>query len=122
MMRSAMTGSLAILNVGAGDTKLTFDRKRPEEVKRAAAAVQDMLKRGFAILVRVGTRKGEPLYQRVKAFDPKTAEYIIVGAPDDAEVETPPKGPQPRRRAGTKPRRLKADDADAIAVSRSAGG
>jgi hypothetical protein len=30
-----------------------------------------MLKRGFAILVQVGTRKGEPLYQRAKGFDPR---------------------------------------------------
>ena len=111
-----MTGSLAILNVGAGDTKLTFDRKKPEEVKRAGAAIQDMLRRGFAILVQVGTRKGEPIYQRAKAFDPKTAEYIIVGAPEDARVEAPKKRTRP------KARRLKATDTKAVAVSRSAGG
>ena len=115
-----MTGTLAILNVGEGDTKLTFDKTKPEEVKRAAAAIQDMLKRGFAILVKVGTRKGEPLYQRAKAFDPKTNEYIIVGAPDDAEVQAPPKG----RKAQARPRagRVKAERTEAVAVSRSAGG
>ena len=115
-----MIGTLAILNVGEGDTKLTFDKTKPEEVKRAAAAIQDMLERGFAILVQVGTRKGEPVYQRAKAFDPKTNEYIIVGAPADAEVEAPKKGR--KARAQSRAGRVKAEDTNAVAVSRSAGG
>lgn len=111
--------TLSILNVGFGDTKLTFDPKKPEERKRAAAAVTDMLKRGFAILVQVGTRKGKPLYQRAEAFDPKTCEYIIVGAPDDAQD----KEPAPKRRRGRPPKtRVNAQSAPAVAVGRSAGG
>lgn len=117
-----MNGTLAILNVGAGDTKLTFDRKKPEEVKRAAAAIQDLLKRGFAILVKVGTRKGEPLYQRAKAFDPKTNEYIIVGAPEDAPEAQQVQAPKKARKAKPAARRIKAEKTSAVAVSRSAGG
>jgi len=114
------TGVLSILNVGEGDTKLTFDKKKPEEVKRAAAVVTDMLKRGFAILIEVGTRKGEPIYQRAKDFDPKTCEYIIVGAPDDADVETPSAR---RGRKGKAPtRRVAANSTRAVGVARSAGG
>jgi hypothetical protein len=111
-------GMVGILNVGAGDTKLSFDPKKPEERKRAAAVVADMLQRGFAILVEVGKRGGEPLYQRAKAFDPKTCEYLIVGLPD---ADTPPEPPSKRR--GRPPKlRLAAASTRAVAVARSAGG
>jgi hypothetical protein len=43
--------SLSILNVGHGDTKLTFDKDKPEERERAALIVGEMLRKGFAILV-----------------------------------------------------------------------
>lgn len=113
-------GEIGILNVGAGDTKLSFDKAKPAEVKRARAVVTDMLRRGFAILVEVGEKDGKPLYQRAESFDPKTDEYIIVGAPeDDAEIQKPPakrtKGRPPRRRVA-------AADTRAVAVARSAGG
>ena len=113
-----MTGTVAILNVGAGDTKLSFDREKPEEVKRARAVVLDMLKRGFAILVEVDTKDGKPIYQRAVEFDPKTDEYIIIGVPEDAEMQKAP-APRPGRKAK---RRIKAGSTDAIAVARSAGG
>lgn len=111
-----MSGELGILNVGAGDTKLTFDKKKPAEMERAKRAVEDMLKRGYAILVQVGTRKGKPLYQRAEGFDSETAEYIIVGAPDDVEKETR------RKTKKAKPRRIPAAKTKAVAVARSAGG
>ena len=114
-----MIGELAILNVGHGDTKLTFDKKKPEEVKRACKVVANLLKRGFAILVEVGKKNGEPLYQRAKAFDPKTCEYIIVGAPDDAEIKAPSSARTKGRRAS---RRVPAGSTRAVAVARSAGG
>ena len=122
-----MTGELSILNVGEGDTTLTFDPKKPAETARAKKVVEDMLKRGFAILVEVGKKDGDPLYQRAKAFDPETAEYIIVGAPDDEEAEeeteTTPKSPRKRRKTTrSRQRRVKANDANAVAVARTAGG
>lgn len=117
-----MIGTLSILNVGAGDTKLSFDKKKPEEVRHARTVIQDMLKRGFAILVQVGTRKGEPLYQRARKFDPKTDEYIIVGIPEDGEEQAPKKGRKTAARPRLKEQRLKADKTRAVAVGRSAGG
>ena len=122
-----MTAHLTILTVGDGDTTLSFDPKKPAECARAKKVVDDMLRRGFAILVEVGKKDGEPLYQRARAFDPETAEYIIVGAPDDEEAEeeaaTAPKAARPRRKAGAKrKRRVKASDANAVAVARTAGG
>jgi hypothetical protein len=117
--------ALAVLNVGSGDTKLTFDKSKPEECKRACAAVTDMLKRGFAILVEVGEKDGRPLYQRAEAFDPETAEYIIIGAPDEeataAEAKEPAAFTPPTRGRG-KARRFDAAKTPAISVARSAGG
>lgn len=114
---------LSVLNVGAGDTKLTFDKSKPEECKRACAAVTDMLRRGFAILVEVGQKNGKPLYQRAEAFDPETAEYIIVGAPEEAAAEEPAAAEPPAKRPRGRPRtRFGADRTPAIAVARSAGG
>lgn len=128
-----MIGELAILNVAAGDTKLTFDPSKPEERRRAAAVVTDMLKRGFAILVQVGEKDGKPLYQRAESFDPETCEYIIVGMPEgdtgseEAEAEAPQeKAPAARRgrpRKESLPRhRIKAESTKAVSVARSAGG
>jgi hypothetical protein len=119
-----MNGEVGILNVGAGDTKLTFDKSNPAERERAARIVADMLKRGYALLVQVGKKNGEPLYQRAKAFDPKTCEYIVAGGPDEAidigrEVSAPARRGRPRR---GRPRRIQAERTRAVAVGRTAGG
>lgn len=57
-----MNGSVGILNVGAGDTKLIFDKNSPADCIRAARIVKDMLRRGYALLVEVeqpnGTMQG----------------------------------------------------------------
>lgn len=120
-----MAGEIGILNVGAGDTKLSFDPKNRAEVKRASAIVADMLKRGYALLVEVGADDKGPLYRRATGFDPATAEYIIAGAPDNLEVPSV-KGastPAPRRRKGKAAEtRVPAASTNAVAVSRTAGG
>lgn len=124
-----MQGQLGILNVGAGDTKLTFDRSNPVERDRACRIVTDMLKRGYAILVQIGEEDGDPIYRRARGFDPETAEYIIADAP---AIDTPAVSPQqedqepakdkatPRRR--TRNKRVPAEGASAVAVGRTAGG
>lgn len=123
-----MKGQLGILNVGAGDTKLSFDKSKPEEVKRSASIVTDMIQRGFAILVQVGEKDGEPLYQRAKAFDPDTCEYIIVGVPEDHHEEASSQAPAAeaptKSRLKRKPKtyRVPASGTHAVAVARSAGG
>lgn len=116
---------LGILNVGAGDTKLSFDPSKPAEVKRAGRAVKDMLKRGFAIFIEVGKDEHGPLFRRATDFDPKTAEYIIVGAPDDEEEGNVEEQavPAPRRGKGkAQPTRVAASKARGVAVARVAGG
>lgn len=111
---------LAILNVGAGDTKLSFNPKKPAEVKHARKVIQDLLKRGFAILVEVAKDDdGEPLYRRAKGFDPKTDEYLIVGSPEEHDASKPRKT---RKTKKPTERRIPARKAKAVAVSRSAGG
>lgn len=71
-----MNGELAILNVAAGDTKLSFDKSNPGEVIRAGRIVKDMLKRGYALLIEV-ERDGQKAFERALDFDDKTSEYII---------------------------------------------
>jgi hypothetical protein len=118
-----MTGEVGILNVGAGDTKLSFDPSNPAEVKRASTIVADMLKRGFALLVEVGKDEKGPLYRRATGFDPETAEYIIAGAPDSLEapnVKEPAARTRSRRKAA--PTRIPAARTSAVAVARTAGG
>lgn len=119
-------GQVGILNVGAGDTKLSFDPKNPKERERAARIVTDMIRRGFTILVQVGTRDGEPLYQRAKAFKPKTCEYIIAG---DVEVDDGKASKDQRGQAGSRKgrkhgpyRKLPAESTRAVSVGRTAGG
>lgn len=116
-------GELAILNVGVGDTKLSFDPGKPAEVERAKGVVMDMLKRGFVLLIEVGERDGEPLYQRAKGFDPETCEYIIAGSPGDhgaSDEQKPTRAPRRESRRTT--RRIPAASVKATAVSRTAGG
>lgn len=80
-------GQLGILNVGSGDTKISFDPANPVERDRAAKIVTDMIRRGYAIMIVVGERDGRPLYQRAIDFDPATCEYIIMGdAPPDVQA------------------------------------
>lgn len=131
-----MTGEVGILNVGAGDTKLTFDPNDPEEVKRSAKIVKDMIRRGFVLLIEVGRDGGEPIYKRARDFDEKTSEYIIAGSFDEpTTVETttndeePASAPQkagpaaPRRGRPRKTEwRVSASGAKAVAVARTAGG
>ena len=45
-MKHQIKGQIGILNVGAGDTKLSFDPSKPVEVKRAAKIVSEMLSQG----------------------------------------------------------------------------
>lgn len=139
---------LAILNVGAGDTKLSFDPKNPAERIRAARIVRDMLRRGYALLVQVGEEGGEPVYQRARDFDESKCEYIIAdfaplaaeptpfikpetekrleqggeAAGDETAERAEAEPPRKRGRPRVATRRLPAATTPAIAVSRSAGG
>lgn len=69
-----MTGTVGILNVGAGDTKLTFDKSNPAECIRAARIVKDMLRRGYALLIEVKVGR-KTTTRRVYDFDEAHCEY-----------------------------------------------
>ncbi len=70
------TGVLEILNVGAGDVKITFDKNNPGEILRAKRIIVDMIRRGFALIVEI-EREGERKYERVQEFDAERGEYVI---------------------------------------------
>ncbi len=121
-------GTVQILNVGEGDLTLSFDKKNPEEVERARKIIEDMLKRGYALLVQVGTKKGIPVYQRATGFDPKTCEYIVASSAEESvdigkEIEgmrtTASSGKPSKRKTKT---RVPADKTRAVSVARTAGG
>lgn len=131
-----MTGEVGILNVGAGDTKLTFDPNNPQEMIRAARIVKDMLRRGYALLVEVKSIDGQPsTYRRAYDFDEKTCEYIIADldpvAAEKADneeteqaAETPTNSrntPRAGKAAGTT-KRVHASTTRTVAVARTAGG
>lgn len=143
-------GQIGILNVGAGDTKLSFDKNNPAELIRSARIVRDMLRRGYALLVEVTDKKGEKSYTRVHEFNEATCEYIIadfdpiVAAEEDANERNDKPADEPAaaptdgaatgetrlatphiaggRKRGPKSRTIHASEASGIAVSRSAGG
>lgn len=141
-----MNGTVGILNVGAGDIKISFDKSNPAERIRAARIVADMLRRGYALLVQSGQKEdGTPVYTRATAFDEERCEYIVadfdpVTAAEHDEQEqrrglddgpahsiTQPQAaqadgatPAPRRRG--RPKRIAAEGTHAVAVSRTAGG
>lgn len=68
-----MTGELRILNVGDGDTKLSFDPSNPAEVERTRRIITDMIRRGYVLLVDIGGGT----YQRALSFDAEKNEYVI---------------------------------------------
>jgi hypothetical protein len=138
-------GEVGILNVGAGDTKLTFDRSNPADCIRAARIVKDMLRRGYALLVE--NPPGSGIHKRALDFDETHCEYVIADfdplaaaehdaqeQPHAAEVtpqhqegssSTAPQPPTPKRRGrppGSGRKRVDAAGAKAVAVPRVSGG
>ena len=103
------TASLSILNVGEGDTRLTFDKDNPEELARSKKIVTDMLKLGYAILIKVGET-----WTRALGFDPEHCEYLIGDVPAE-------EAPAPKLRRGRRAR-VPASGTRAVGVARSAGG
>ena len=84
-----MSGELAVLSVGEGDMKFSFDKAQPAEVIRARRVVADMLRRGYALLVEV-ERGGEKRFERVQRFDEATDSYVIA----DFDPQYDPSAPE----------------------------
>lgn len=88
MNTATHAGTVGILNVGAGDTKLSFDPRNPAERIRAARIVRDMLRRGYALLVEV-ERDGVKRFERATDFLEDTCEYVIADFDPMAAVDSP---------------------------------
>lgn len=142
-MISGEIGTVGILNVGHGDTKLSFDKDNPAECIRAARIIRDMLRRGYALMIE--QPPGSKKYVRVHEFRDDTFEYVIADfdpvtaqeveateqakAPPEGRTDEPPTAPQDGTPAtqtrGRPPRRTRAVPASetrAVAIGRSAGG
>lgn len=145
-----MIGTLSVLNVGAGDTKLSFDPNNPQERIRAARIVKDMLRRGYALLIEVDdpANSGQKKLVRAVDFSEEHCEYIIADLdPDQKENHhaspSPTQQPQPGdastalpaehaghtksdgtqdRRYGPKRKGVPAESTKGTAVARIAGG
>jgi hypothetical protein len=133
-------GTVGILNVGDGDTKLSFDPKNPAERIRAARIVKDMIRRGYALLIEHPPGSGS--YTRALDFKEEVCEYVIAdfdpitAAEADAEEEehgndqsgqaqspaTPGTGAQDAPRQRGRVRTVAAGRASAVAVAPIAGG
>lgn len=146
-----MRGTVGVLNVGAGDTKLSFDPKNPAERIRAARIVRDMIRRGYALLIEVEPNQ----FQRAHDFDEERCEYIIADfdpvaaaqcscPPDGASSACPVHGDEKARgqdvqasgtetageaaagagkkKRGGRRKRVDAGSTRAVAVGRTAGG
>lgn len=120
-------GKLAILNVGAGDIKFSFDTSNASEAIRAKRMITDMLRRGYALLIEI-----DGVYQRAIEFKEDVGEYVIADydpQPEQttkkeikyAESETSAEAPQiSSKKRGRKS--IPMEKANAVAVGRSAGG
>lgn len=134
-------GAIGILNVGAGDTKLVFDKDNPAECIRAARIVTDMLRRGYALMIEV-TVNGEKKTQRVYEFREDTFEYIIAdldpttaakadleelheqssAAPAPWQANQEGAGSKSKKGRGVKTKAVSAHGVSGIAIGRVAGG
>lgn len=136
-------GCLEVLNVAGGDVKLTFNRQDVSEAIRAKRMIEDMLKRGYALVVEV-----DGAYQRVTRFDAAQGEYIIAdfdpmvsalhinkeesGEPETSEAKKTDavavvqaedsQGSSLPKRRGRPSKRLPMEQTHAAAIARSAGG
>ncbi len=131
-----MVGTVAILNVGTGDTKLIFDKNNPAETIRAARIVKDMLRRGYALLIEVTQPDRTKVNRRVYDFDEAVCEYIIAdfdpmvakeadaeeeSTHEEAEQEGIAAKPATKRRP-VKTKRVPAEGTSVVAIGRTAGG
>lgn len=112
-------GTIGILNVGHGDTKLSFNGNDPAECIRASRIVRDMLQRGYALLIEV-ERDGHKIFTRVHDFDENTYEYIIADLDPDTPTDEPAEETKTPAKRGRK--RVAAKSTRGVSIARTAGG
>ncbi|HET8777938.1 MAG TPA: hypothetical protein VFN76_09795 [Candidatus Limnocylindria bacterium] len=139
-----MSGSLSVLNVGAGDIRIDFTGADEMEKIRAKRIISDMLRRGYALFVKLA----DGTYRRALRFDPEAEVYVIAdldteaadasdgdqeatstaGAPSGVDTAggaapgTRLVGGRGRRGRRRVERKVPMGEADAIGVHQSAGG
>lgn len=119
MTTAEQVGELSILNVGAGDIRVTFNHHDRGETQKAMRMLRDMQKRGYAVLVELP----DGTYTRATKLDATTNSYVLT-LPDEAPVPAdaePVKGRRGRR-PGTKQVKVPVRTSKAVGVARSAGG
>lgn len=113
-----MTGILSVLNVGAGDIRVTFNQHDRGERDKALAMLQDMQKRGYAILVQLD----DGTYVRAKEIDAARGCYIVQLPDGGSHEAAEPVEPAPKRRGRPRKVAIPVTKARATGVARSAGG
>lgn len=124
-IREQHRGTLAVLNVGAGDLRVEITEDA-ESNKKTLAMIEDMLRHGYALMAEI-----DGAWHRVTAVDPDTLEYIVTkpirvsakGLPAKLEAHdlTPPET-HPDRKKKARETRAPMRDTRAVGVARSAGG
>jgi hypothetical protein len=118
-----VTAQIAILNVGAGDVAVTFNPAIDDEKQRAITMLEDMMRRGYAIMVRLE----DGTYARVHEIDETRSSYIIgehapAVAPTQETASVAELAEQPRRRGRRGRRSIPIAGSTTTAIARSAGG
>lgn len=122
IMPDSALAELAVLNVGEGDMKFTFDADDVLEVARAERIVTDMLRRGYALFAEAGGK-----LKPVAAFNPKTACYVLADGPTvapsrvESEQVEEPEAPA-KKRGRPKKTEVPMKGTKVTSVPRSAGG
>lgn len=120
-------GEVSVLNVNAGDLKLSFNSKNPIEVEQARQVVRDMLHRGYLLFAYLDDQ-----WVRIREFDDKTDEYLVAWGPaapasSEPPTQTYPNGePEPPARRPGRPKgskkRVPARSTNVTGVAPTAGG
>lgn len=114
-------GSLSILNAGKGDIKITYNKGDLGETIRARRIVQDIIKRGYVLLVEIDGK-----YTRATKFDERANEFVIADFdPREGERNEPQKeesAQAPQKKRGRPAKRVRMESVDAVGIGRSSGG
>lgn len=117
-MTDQAIGSLDILNVTEGEVKISFDKTNAADKARAKHVIEDMLKRGYALLVELPDGQ----IVRAEGFDAETDSYLVASWPTpeaEAAEEAPSTPKRGRKKVITK---VAASSVRATGVARTAGG
>lgn len=114
------TPGLDVLNCGAGHIEIDFTKDDPNSVTEAKKIIQDMIKRGYTVVIETEDRQT----RRVEAFDPEHSHYIVSAGPTVIEPADEPAGAEAATPPKKKPKKEKVPmtKARATGIGRTAGG